>query len=191
MKVIAFNGSPRKNGNTSLLIKAVFAELEKENIQTELISLTESHLKGCMACYQCYQNKDQKCIIKDDLFNDYIQKMIQADGIILGSSVYVADVTSAMKAFMDRACLVGRANQNLFRRKLGASVMAVRRGGEIHAYDTMNHFFGIMEMITIGSSYWNFGFGGQPGEVLNDEDGLKTMRVLGENMAWALKKLKS
>lgn len=190
MNVVAFNGSPRKEGNTSILIKSVFKELEKEGIKTELISLTESQLRGCLACYACYERKDKRCIIQDDLFNSYIEKMIEADGIILGSPVYVTDVTSSMKAFIDRACLVGRANQNLFRRKIGASVMAVRRGGAIHAYDTMNHFFGIMEMLTVGSCYWNFGFGGKPGDVLTDEEGMKTMRVLGENMAWALKGLK-
>lgn len=190
MNVVAFNGSPRKEGNTSILIKSVFKELEKEGIKTELISLTESQLRGCLACYACYERKDKRCVIQDDLFNSYIEKMIEADGIILGSPVYVTDVTSSMKAFIDRACLVGRANQNLFRRKIGASVMAVRRGGAIHAYDTMNHFFGIMEMLTVGSCYWNFGFGGKPGDVLTDEEGMKTMRVLGENMAWALKGLK-
>ena len=119
-----------------------------------------------------------------------VEKIIEADGIILGSPVYVADVTSSMKAFIDRACLVGKANQSLFRRKIGASVMAVRRGGAVHAYDTMNHFFGLMEMLIVGSCYWNFGFGRNPGEVLADEEGMKTMRVLGENMAWALKGLK-
>lgn len=187
MKVVAFNGSPRKDGNTSILIKAVFAELEKEGIKTELVHLAEKPVQACMACYGCFKNKDHRCVLKNDLLNVYMEKMCAADGIILGSPVYVADVTSTMKAFIDRACLVDKANDGLLRRKIGASVVAQRRGGAIHTYDTLNHFFGISQMVTVGSCYWNFAMGRNIGEVMNDEEGLHTMKVLGENMAWLLK----
>jgi multimeric flavodoxin WrbA len=115
--------------------------------------------------------------------------MIAADAIILGSPVYVTDVSSEMKALIDRTCLVSRANGSFLRRKVGAAVMAVRRGGAIHAFDTMNHFFTISEMIVVGSNYWNFAFGREVGDVNQDEEGLQTMKVLGENMAWLLKKV--
>ena len=189
MKVIAFNGSPRREGNTSILIQAVFEELKKEGIETELISLGGRPVRGCMACYGCVQNKNRRCVMEDDHINDCIQKMIAADGIILGSPVYVADVTPEVKVLMDRACLVSKANGDIFRRKVGAAVIAVRRGGAVHAFDTLNHFFMISQMMVVGSSYWNFAKGRDIGEVRQDEEGLRTMRILGENMAWLLKKV--
>lgn len=188
MKVVAFNGSARRNGNTSILIQEVFEALHKAEIGTELVHLSGKPLRGCRACWGCYEKKNGRCILEDDDMNLYIEKMVQADGIILGSPVYVADVSSEMKALIDRACLVGKANNGLFRRKVGAAVVAVRRGGAVHAYDTMNHFFGIAEMLTVGSCYWNFAMGREIGEVRNDEEGMRTMRVLGENMAWALRR---
>lgn len=191
MKVVAINGSPRPQGNTSILINAVFDELKKEGIATEFIQLGGKAVRGCVACYGCVRNKNLRCVMDDDMINDCIQKMIEADGIILGSPVYVTDVTSEMKALIDRACLVGKANGDLFKRKAGAAVLAVRRGGAIHAFDTINHFFTIMQMVVPGSSYWNFGMGREMGEVLKDEEGLRTMKVLGENMAWLLKKIKT
>ncbi len=189
MKVVAFNGSPRRDGNTSILIQAVFDELKKEGIETEFVQLAGKPVRGCMACYGCVQNKNRRCVIEEDHINDCIQKMFDADGIILGSPVYVADVTSEMKALIDRACIVNKANGELLRRKVGAAVIAVRRGGAVHAFDTINHFFTIAQMVVVGSSYWNFALGRNIGEVRQDEEGMRTMRVLGENMAWLLKKL--
>lgn len=189
MKVVAFNGSPRKDGNTAILIKTVFMELEKEGIQTELVHLAEKPLHACTACFGCVKNKDSRCVLGDDIFNTCIEKMCAADGILLGSPVYVADVTSTMKAFIDRACLVGKANGDIFRRKIGASVVAQRRGGAVHTHDTLNHFFGISQMMTVGSCYWNFAMGREIGDVKNDEEGLRTMKLLGENMAWLLKRV--
>ena len=189
MKVIGINGSARKDGNTALLIEKVFDELRREEIECEMIQLSGRPVCGCQACYACSRNKNGRCILEGDPAQECIDKMVQADGIILGSPVYVADVSSEMKALMDRACLVGRVNGGLFRRKVGAAVMAVRRGGAIHAFDTMNHFFMISEMVVASSSYWNFAMGREPGDVLKDEEGLRTMKVLGENMAWLLKKL--
>ena len=190
MKVVAFNGSARRGGNTAILINKVFDVLRKEGIETELVELSGQPVRGCMACYGCYQNKNNRCVIEGDGINDAIQKMIAADGIILGSPVYVTDVSAEMKAFIDRACLVTRANGEGLRRKVGAAVVAVRRGGALHAFDTMNHFFTISQMYVVGSCYWNFAFGREIGEVLKDEEGMKTMQVLGENMAWILKKIK-
>lgn len=189
MKVVAFNGSPRKNGNTSLLIQTVFDVLAKEDIDTELVEMAGSALHGCIACYQCRKNKDKKCTIKDDAANDYIAKMDGADGIILGSPVYFTDVTAEMKALIDRAGFVARGNDHLFRHKVGAAVVAVRRAGALHTFDSLNHFFLISQMIVPGSSYWNLGMGGKIGDVNDDAEGQDTMRVLGENMAWLLKKI--
>jgi multimeric flavodoxin WrbA len=189
MKVVAVNGSTRKDGNTALLIRRVFEELEREGIETELVQLAGKTIKGCVACYKCQKNKDRRCAVEDDDFNGCFEKMAAADGIILASPTYYADVTASIKALMERAGTVSRVNGNLLRRKVGAAVVAVRRGGAIHAFDTLNHFFFIKEMVVPGASYWNVGIGREPGEVRKDEEGLATMRVLGENMAWLLKKL--
>ena len=142
-----------------------------------------------MACYKCMENKDMQCSIKDDFLNDCISRMIESDGIILGSPTYFTDVTSEMKALIDRAGLVSKANGDLFKRKIGAAVVAVRRAGSIHAFDTLNHFFLITQMIVPGSRYWNMGFGLEKGEIKKDEEGINTMKVLGENMAWLMKKI--
>ena len=188
MKVIAFNGSARKNGNTAILIKEVFSELQGQGIETEMIQLAGKTIRGCIACGKCFKNKNQRCVVDNDFANERIEKIIEADGIILGSPTYFADVTAEMKALIDRAGYVSMANSNMLRRKIGAAVVAVRRAGAIHAFDTMNHFFLISQMIVPGSSYWNIGVGRAIGDVEQDEEGLETMRTLGRNMAWLLKK---
>lgn len=189
MNVIGLNGSPRKEGNTFAAIRTVFGELEKEGIGTELIQLGSSNIRGCRACFKCFETKDNRCIQKDDL-NGFVEKMVNADGIIIGSPTYFANVSSEVKALIDRAGLVSRANGNLFSRKVGAAVVAARRAGAVNVYQNINLFFGIGNMIVPGSSYWNIGIGRNPGEILNDEEGMKTFRDLGHNMAWLLKKLK-
>jgi multimeric flavodoxin WrbA len=189
MKVVAFNGSPRKNGNTALLINYVLEELDREGVATELIQLSGKSLRGCTACYACLKHKDKRCAVKDDCVNECIDKMLSADGIILGSPTYFSDITSEMKALIDRAGMTARANDNMLRRKVGAAVVAARRGGAVHAFDSINHFFFIGEMIVPGSVYWNMGVGREIGEVQKDAEGVKTMRVLGQNMAWLLKKI--
>jgi len=191
MHVVAFNGSARKDGNTALLIQTVLNELEKENIRTELVQLAGKSVHGCRACGKCLENQNHKCIITSDDMNDYIEKMIRADGIILGSPTYFASVSTEMKALIDRAGYVTKGNGNLLKRKVGAAVVAVRRGGAVHAFDTLNHFFTISQMIIPGSNYWNFGFGRAVGEVQQDDEGIDTMRVLGQNMTWLMKKLYS
>lgn len=189
MKVVAFNGSARRDGNTAILIRKVFAGLEAERIETELVQLAGEHIRGCAACYACVKNKNRRCVIDDDVVNTCIKKMVEADGIILGSPTYFTDVTSEIKALIDRAGLVSRANGDMLRRKVGAAVVAVRRCGAIHAFDTINHFFLIGQMVIPGSCYWNVGIGREIGEVERDEEGMQTMALLGGNMAWVLKKL--
>ena len=190
MKVVAFNGSPRKGGNTEILIRHVFDELHKEGIETEFVQVGGQRIRGCLACMTCREKKNRRCAIEDDMVNNCIAKMIEADGIILGSPVYFSNVTAEMKALIDRAGYVAGANNNLFKRKVGAAVIAVRRGGAIHTLDSILHFFLIRQMIVPGASYWNFGMGREKGEVENDAEGLRTMQTLGENMAWLLKRIR-
>lgn len=190
MKVVGINGSARSDGNTAILIKRVFAELEKEGIETELIQLAGKTIRGCRACYKCMENKDKQCAVKNDSFNKCYEKMLEADGIILGSPTYFADMTAEMKALIDRAGFVSMANGSLLKRKVGAAVSAVRRAGAIHTIDSINHLFFISQMIVPGSSYWNLGIGMGKGDVESDAEGMRTMQVLGENMAWLLKKIK-
>ena len=189
MKVVAFSGSARKDGNTAILVTTLLKELKKEKIGTELVQLAGKKIRGCTACGKCFTNRDRKCVIGNDIVNECIEKMLDADGIILASPTYFADVSTEMKALIDRAGFVAKANDDMFQRKVGAAVVAVRRGGAIHAFDTMNHFFFISQMVVPGSSYWNVGIGHEPGDVKGDEEGLTTMKTLGANMAWVLKKL--
>jgi multimeric flavodoxin WrbA len=189
MRVVAFNGSPKREGNTYLLVQKVFEELQKEKIETEYVHIGGKVLRGCTACYKCKETKDKKCALPDDGLNGYIEKMDGAQGIILASPVYFSNVTSEMKALIDRAGYVTRANGGFLKRKVGAAVVAVRRAGANIVYSDLNFFFGIQEMIVPGSSYWNHGIGRDPGDVLKDEEGLTTMVNLGRNMAWLLKRL--
>jgi len=189
MKVIAFNGSARKDGNTAKLINYAFEELNKEGIATELMQLSGKPIHGCIACYKCFTNKDRRCAVTDDVANECVAKMDEADAIIIGSPTYFAGITPEAKALIDRCGMVSRANADMFKRKVGAAVVSVRRAGAIHVFDTINHFFTIGQMIIVGSSYWNIGVGRNIGDVDGDEEGLKTMRDLGINMAWLLQKV--
>lgn len=189
MKVIAFNGSARKNGNTAILLNQVLKPLQQAGVETELLQLAGKKIQGCKACYQCYEKKNRQCAVTDDVLNECIEKMITADGIILGSPTYFADISPEMKSLIDRAGMVGRANGDLYRRKVGAAVVAVRRAGSIHAFDTLNHFFLITQMIVPGSCYWNMGFGREKGDVNQDDEGINIMTMLGDNLLWLLKKL--
>jgi len=186
MKVVAFNGSPRKDGNTTILINHVFRELEKEGVETELVQLSGREIRGCIACYKCFENKDQHCAVKDDIANECIEKMMKPEGIILGSPVYFTDVTAEMKALIDRAGFVSMANGGMYKNKVSAAVVAVRRSGAIHTLDTINHFFLAGQMIIIGRG---IGVGRDKGEVEKDEEGMQAVKALGQRMAWLLKKL--
>ncbi len=189
MKVVAFNGSPHRNGNTALLLQETFKELEAAGIETEQIQLGNKPVHGCTACGICKEKKDARCHIKNEHLNFCIEKMLEADGIIIGSPVYFADVTPEVKALIDVAGYTTRAAGHLLKRKVGAAVIAVRRGGAMPAFNTINNFFLINQMIVPGSSYWNFALGRQPGDVLNDAEGMQTIRTLAENMSWLLQKI--
>ena len=189
MKVIAINGSPRKNGNTSTLIQAVFEELNAQGIETEEINVGTKNFRGCLACMKCAEKLDGHCIIKNDSLNEIIDKMREANGIILGSPVYCADISGQIKSFIDRVSFVSAVNGNIMTRKVGASVLAVRRAGALTAFHSLNSFFTILEMVVVGSTYWNMGFGMEEGEVNQDEEGMQTMRNLGKNMAWLIKSI--
>lgn len=189
MKVVAFNGSARKDGNTALLLNLVLDEIKNEGMETEVVQLAGKPLQGCIACYKCFTNKNQRCAVEKDDMNDHIAKMLEADGILLGSPTYFADVSAGTKALIERCGMVARANGDMFRRKVGAGVVAVRRAGATHVLSSINYFFMIGQMIVPGSSYWNLGMGREIGEVMNDSEGVQTMKNLGINMAWLLKKL--
>ena len=191
MKVVALNGSARKDGNTAILINLVFDELKKEGIETELIQLAGNPIAGCIACYKCFKNKNRRCSVDKDMLNDIIEKMLQADGIILGSPTYFSDVSSGMRAFIERCGFVARANDYMFKYKVGAGVVAVRRAGAIPAFNSIMLFLHYMQMMIPGSSYWNIAIGRDPGEVLKDDEGVQTMKTLGQNMAWLLKKVRA
>ena len=189
MKVVAFNGSGRRDGNTAILLNLVLEEIAQEGIETELIQLGGETLSGCIACYKCAEKKDQKCAIDKDRMNEYIAKIQRADGILLGSPTYISDMTANLKALIERSTIVSRSNGDLFKRKVGAGVVAVRRAGSTHVLSSINYFFLINQMIIPGSSYWNMGIGRAPGDVKNDPEGIQTMKTLGQNMAWLLKKI--
>ncbi len=186
MKVVAFNGSPKKEGNTYHAIKILAEQLEKESIEVEIIHVGNSNIRGCTACNSCFKTRDERCIINDDV-NGWIQKMKEADGIIFGSPVHFSDISAEMKAFLDRAIYVGSANNSLYRHKVGVGVTAVRRSGGIPAYNQLNNYIGYGEMIMPTSNYWNVIYGRAPGEALKDDEGMQIMRILGKNMAWLLK----
>jgi multimeric flavodoxin WrbA len=186
MKVVGFNGSPRKEGNTAILIRRVFRELEQEGIETEFVQLSHKTIHGCVACQKCQDNKDRRCAVNDDAVNEYIDKMTQAQGVILGSPVYFMDVTPEMKALIDRVGFVSRSNGGIFKNKVGALVAAARRSGTVHTLDTMSHFFWSMEMIIAGRA---IGLGREKGDVEKDEEGLMLANDLGQRTAWLLKKI--
>lgn len=190
MKVVAFNGSARKGGNTAQLLNTVLEAIAAEGIETELVELAGKKVSGCIACYKCFEQKNKRCTVEDDMVNEALEKMIAADGILLGSPTYFADLSANMKGLIERCGMVSRANGELFRRKVGASVVAVRRCGAAHVFSSLNYFFLIAQMMVVGSSYWNIGIGREKGDVQGDAEGLKTMQDLGSNMAWLLKKIR-
>ena len=187
IKVIGINGSARKHGNTAIIINKVFEELNKEGIETELLHLADYEVHPCRGCFAC---KDRgNCVFTDDGFAQIFSSMIEADGIILGSPVYSADVSAKMKAFLERSGVVVATNPGLLRHKIGASVAAVRRGGGMTTVDTMNHFMLNKEMIVVGSTYWNMVFGANAKDTQQDLEGASVMRAIASNMVWLLKLL--
>ncbi len=189
MKVIALNASARKDGNTAILLNTVLDELKNEGIKTDMIQLAGKTLRGCTACNKCMKTLDKHCAVKKDMLNDIIDQMLSADGILLGSPTYFSDVTANMRAFIERSGRVSRVNDYMLKHKVGAGVVAVRRAGAIPAFTGMFLYLHYMQMVIPGSSYWNVGIGRDIGDVLKDEEGLQTMKTLGQNMAWLLKKV--
>ncbi|AOT71541.1 flavodoxin family protein [Geosporobacter ferrireducens] len=187
MKVVAFNGSPNKEGNTYHAIKIMADELEKEGIETEIIHVGNKAIRGCMACNQCVKNKNEKCVLPGDEVNEWIQKMKEAEGIILGSPVHYSSMGATMKAFLDRAFYVTSVNNGMLRHKVGTAVVAVRRSGGVAAFDQLNNYINYSEMLMPTSNYWNVIHGTRPGEALQDQEGVQIMRILAKNMVWLLK----
>lgn len=187
MRVVAFNGSPNKEGNTWNALKMVTAELEAEGIETEIVHVGNKAIRGCAACYQCVKIKNEQCVLPGDSVNEWIQKMKQADGIILGSPVHYSAIGGTMKSFLDRAFFVTSVNDGMLRHKVGTSVVAVRRSGGLPTFDQLNNFLNYAEMLIPTSNYWNVIHGRAPGEVVQDLEGVQIMRVLGKNMAWLMK----
>ena len=188
MKVVLFNGSPRKKGNTYHCLNTVMEELKAAGVECDYVWIGMEKLQGCTACFQCVENEDQRCTIEGDNMNEYIEKMIEADGIIIGSPTYFSDLSTSTKALIERA---GYATGGYLKHKVGAAVVAVRRAGATHVFSSINYFFLIKQMFVVGSSYWNLGIGRNPGEVLDDEEGIRTFKNLGKNFAYLLKKLNS
>jgi multimeric flavodoxin WrbA len=184
MKAIAINGSPRTGGNTEIMLKKVLEPLEAAGWETEYRKIGGKPVRGCLACMKCVEMRNGRCVIEDDAINDYLELMYAADAIILGSPTYFADVTTELKALIDRAGFVALANGGAFSGKIGAAVVAVRRGGATHVFDTINHMFLISSMIVPGSLYWNLGMGLHKGDVLGDEEAMRNMIHLGQTIAW-------
>lgn len=187
MKVIGINSSARKDGNTAIVLGKVFEELNKEEIETELVQFAGQIIEPCKACWACGEQKN--CVHRKDQFREVFEKLKEADGILLGSPVYSANISANMQAFLERAAVVCDMNPGLLTHKVGAAVTAVRRGGALQAIDTMNHFFLNHEMFVAGSTYWNMVYGQMPGDVEQDQEGLANMANLGQNMAFLLKAL--
>jgi len=189
MKVLAINGSPREGSNTEIMIRKVFEPLEAAGIETELIQIGGKSIRGCLACNKCAEMQNSTCVITEDPINKIIQKMKEADGIIIGSPTYFTDVTAELKAFIDRTGYVSLRNGGFLKHKVGTAVVAVRRGGALHVFDTINHFFQINQMFIVGSTYWNMAYGLKTGDVNQDEEGMANMTNIGESMSFLLNKL--
>ena len=190
MYAVAVNGSPRKGGNTELLLNEVLEQLKDGGWETEIAKVGGTDIRGCIACNQCFENQDNECSLKDDNFNEIFAKMLKADTMILGSPTYFAAVSADLKALIERAGYVAYANNQVFSGKIGAAVVAARRGGATHVYDTINHMFQMSRMIMPCSTYWNMGYGLNKGEVSGDEEGLANMRHLGKSIDWLGKLIK-
>ena len=189
MKVVGVNGSIRSNGNTSVMLGWVLAELETEGIETEVFNLAGKPIAGCIDCKRCFSNKNRRCGVTTDAMNDLIDKVVEADGLVIAAPTYFANVPAGVKAVIERLGYVNIANGGMLKRKVGAAAIVARRGGAIDAYTAVNHLFLHAQMNVPGSSYWNMGYGWHDQEVKGDEEGERTMRVLGQNMAWLLKKI--
>lgn len=189
MKAVAINGSPRKGGNTEILLKKVLETIENQGIETQFIQLGGQNIHGCRGCWACKKMQNRKCVFNDDILNSVLEDVFSADAIILGTPSYFSDMTPELKSFIDRAGVIALANGKLFKHKIGAGVIAQRRGGGTSIQSSIHHMFLMSEMIIPGSVYWNFGFGKDKGEVITDDEAMNNMINLGENICWLLNKL--
>lgn len=187
MKVVAINGSPNKNGNTAFAIESVARELKAAGIEVEVLQVGSENIRGCTACGGCIRNRNEKCVVANDNVNEYIQKMKAADGILLCSPVYFSGIAGTMKAFLDRTFFVAGVNGGLFRHKVGACAVAVRRSGGVATYEQLYNYINYCEMIIASSNYWNVIHGNAQGDASQDLEGVQIMSTLGKNMAWILK----
>jgi multimeric flavodoxin WrbA len=188
MRVLGINGSPHRNGNTSVMLGWVLEELETEGVETEVFNLAGKPLAGCVDCRRCFANKDKKCSFTSDALNDVIERILAADGVIIGTPTYFCNVPANVKALIERVGFVNIANDGMLKRKVGAAAVVARRGGAIDTFTAVNHLFLHAQMIVPGSSYWNMGYGERDQEVRNDAEAERTMRTLAQNIAWVLKR---
>lgn len=186
MKVVAFNGSPRKEGNTNTAIKLVADKLKSAGVDVEIVHVGNKMIRGCLACGQCEMKLNERCVIEDEV-NDWVQIMKAADGIIIGSPTHSSAIAGTMKSFLDRAFYVTHVNGSMLRHKVGVSVVAARRSGGVPTFNQLNNYLSYSEMIIPTSIYWNVIYGSNPGEAMEDKEGVQIMEILGENMAMALK----
>ena len=184
MKVLALNGSPRKNGNTATLLEKVLSPLIEAGWETEIVQIGGQKIQGCRGCLKCAEKKNQRCVFDNDILNGVLEKMLAADAMILGTPCYFTDMSAEMKALVDRAGFVAFVNGGLFQGKIGAAVVAAGRGGATHAFDSINHMFLMSRMFVPGSTYWNMGYGSNEKDVLNDSYGMENMNHLGRTIAW-------
>lgn len=189
MKVLGISGSPRSGGNTETLIKTALEVLAEQGIETEFLSLSDRPIKPCTACGGCFKIDDVRCVQKDPAFEGVLEKFAAADGILVGSPVYFGSATPQIMSLLDRVGYVARRHPELLRRKVGAAIVVARRAGQNFTFAQLNYFFLISEMIVPGSTYWNVAFGREKGEVVNDAEGMATVKTLANNMAWLMKKL--
>ena len=186
MKVLLINGSPHKEGCTFTALSEIKDQLEKEGIDSEIFWIGNKPVRGCIACGRC--GTLEKCAFDDDVANEIVEKMLESDGLIIGSPVYYAGPNGALCAILDR---VFYSASSKFAFKPGASVVSCRRGGSTASFDRLNKYFTISNMPIVASKYWNMVHGNTPEEVKQDLEGLQTMRTLAKNMAWMLKSIEN
>ena len=187
MKVIAINGSPKENGNTAQALQILLAEVEKKGIDTELITIGNNMIHGCIGCGKCRDAQKGICVaFPNDAVNELLPKLIAADAMVLGSPTYFAGINGTMKSFLDRVFYVAFGHGGLFRLKYGVAVAVLRRGGGTAAFDELNKYFQISEMTIASGCYWTAVHGRVPGELLQDLEGLRVLRVQGRNLAYLM-----
>lgn len=189
MRVLGINGSPRRDGNTAVMVGWVLDELQTLGVETEIYHLAGKPLRGCIDCRRCFTNQDQRCNMRGDALNDVIERIMAADGVVIGAPTYFANVPAEVKALIERVGMVATANNHMLKRKVGAAAVSARRGGAIDTFTAINHLFLHAEMIVPGSCYWNMGYAPNGRDIDQDAEAERTMRTLGQNMFWLLERI--